>query len=226
MLSKAQEKLIAGLHAKKGRKKNGLCLIEGKKLIQTAGKAVQFRFGPKDSPRYKKLLSTDTPAPMAAIARIPRYTVSDVLRSPIIIALDGVQDPGNVGAIFRLCLGFDASLLLIESAHPTNPKVVRSSVGAMFQVPWLEIPRKQAKTMIENTHRPVYRLEKKPTAKPLQSLLNKKSAQEIILIAGSEGSGIKLPLKAPSIYIPHDKKLESLNVSQALAIALYMVNKG
>jgi len=220
MLSKSQETLIRSLHTKKGRQKSGLCLVEGEKVIQTAGKAVQFRFSKKDSRHFDKLLTTETPQTQAAVANIPAFTMEDLQTKPVILVLDGVQDPGNVGSIFRLCLGFDASLLLIESADPTNTKVIRSSVGSMFQVPWLEIERKKAKKLIESMKRPIYRLEKVYTSKSLKSALNKKMNQGIILIAGSEGQGIKLTVKGVSIVIPHEKTLESLNVGHALAIAL------
>lgn len=216
MLTKNQEKLIKSLQTKKGREKHGLCLVEGQKVIETAGKAVEYTFTKDDSNQFNKLITTETPQDIAGVARIPEWTIDNIEQSPTIIVLDGVQDPGNVGAILRLCLGFNASLVLIESADVTNPKVIRSSVGAMFQVPWMKVDRADAEKFITDLKRPIYRLEKTADAQSM----NQEFEKEIILIAGSEGSGIKLKIKGTSITIPHDEKLESLNVGHALGIVL------
>lgn len=214
MLTKKQEKLILSLHTKKGRLASGLCLVEGKKNIDAAGKSIEFIFTEKDTNNFKKLVSTETPQPIAALARIPRPTMKDIIARPIIVLLDGVQDPGNVGAIIRLCLGFNASLLLVDSADPTSPKVIRSSAGAVFSVPWQTIPRTHAEDALFMLNRPVYRLEK---SKKSDATI---TDEKIVLIAGSEGRGILLPTKGKSFSIQHNSKLESLNVGHALAIVL------
>lgn len=216
MLSKNQEKLIKSFHSKKGREKHGLCLVEGQKVIETAAEAVEYTFTRRDSDQFDKLITTETPQDIAGVARIPEWTIDDIKNKPTIIVLDGVQDPGNVGAILRLCLGFNASLVLIESADVTNPKVIRSSVGALFQVPWMKVERDDARQFILDLKRPIYRLEKTDESESFDRDYEK----EIILIAGSEGSGIKVDIKGTSIIIEHDEKLESLNVGHALAIVL------
>lgn len=216
MLTKKQAKLIKSLHNKKGREKHGLCLVEGQKVIETAGESIEYTFTKDDSDQFDKLITTETPQDIAGVARIPEWRIDDLKKHPTIIILDGVQDPGNVGAILRLCLGFNASLVLIESADVTNPKVIRSSVGAMFQVPWMKIERDDAEKFITHLKRPVYRLEKTDDSESFDRDYEK----EIILIAGSEGSGIMLDIEGTSIMIPHDEKLESLNVGHAVGIVL------
>ena len=223
MLSKEREKLIRSLHTKKGREESGLCLVEGAKVIKTAGKSIEFEFTPEMTPNFNKLVTTETPQEMAAVARIPEWTIEEIKSRPTIVVLDGVQDPGNVGTILRLCLGFNASILLVESADVTNPKVVRSSVGALFQVPWMVISRDEAKDLPspllgKEGERKVFRLEKTSRSKSIEAIKTKEPA---IIIVGSEGSGIKLDIDGTSIAITHDPALESLNVSQALAIALF-----
>ncbi len=217
MLTKAQEKLITSLQNKKARQASGLCLVEGKKVVEMAGRFVDFVFTAKDIKNFKKLVTTETPQDTAAVAKIPQWSDKDILAKKIIVVLDGVQDPGNVGAILRLCLGFSASLVLVESADPTAPKVVRSSVGALFAVPWQEIKRSDITSWLKKINRPIYRLEKRSGAKELKTI----NSRPLVLLAGSEGSGIKLAVAGQSVFIAHDKKLESLNVSQAVAIALY-----
>lgn len=218
MLSYEREKLIRSLHTKKGREQSGLCLLEGEKIIKTAGDAVEFEFTPEMTPSFTRLVTTDTPQDIAAVAKIPTWTMDDIKARDVIIVLDGVQDPGNVGAILRLCLGFHASLVLIESVDVTNPKVVRSSVGSLFHVPWIHIKRSESDEIFSMLPKNILRLENTQNAKPLSTLSIQKP---VVLIAGSEGSGIILPVEGESVYIEHEKDLESLNVGHALAITLH-----
>src|SRR5688572_28984119 len=136
MISHAQEKLIRSLKTKKGRRTSGLCLVEGKKLVEAAGKSVQFTFTSRDTKQFSKLVTTSTPQDIAAVAKLPVFDVEQVRDLETIVVLDGVQDPGNVGAAFRLCQAFGASLILVDSADATSPKVIRSSAGAIFHVHW------------------------------------------------------------------------------------------
>ena len=216
MLTKAKEQLVRSLQSKKGRQENELCLVEGKKVIETAGQAVQWTFSRKDSARFDELVSTKTPQDVAGVAKIPKWSTADMASRKTIVVLDGVQDPGNVGAILRLWLGFDASLMLVESADVTSPKVVRASVGALFQVPWMVVPREDVLRAVLAFDRQVYRLEQGEG-----STLNKKITPPCVLIAGSEGRGIQLDVSGPSISIAHNVALESLNVGHALAIVLH-----
>ncbi len=218
MLSNNQVKLIKSLHTKKGREKTGLCLVEGEKVIQLAGDAIDFTFTANDTEDFSELVTTETPQTIAAVAKIPQWELSDIITGHTIVVLDGVQDPGNVGAILRLCLGFNATLLLIESADATNPKVIRSSVGAMFQVPWLTLPRTEAVPTIQKLNLPIFRLEKTTVAESVEIV---KMNESCLLIAGSEGSGIQLDIPGRSVMIDHSELLESLNVTHALAITLY-----
>lgn len=219
MLSKSQQRLLLALQKKKERQERGLFIIEGEKFVREAGRLVEFSFTDRDTPIFREVISTEAPQKMAAVARVPEWSREDLLEKPTVVVLDGVQDPGNVGTILRACLGFNASLLLIESAEVTNPKTVRSSAGAILHVPWLDIPRAEAQTMIESFARPVFRLELRPDAIAPKDLPPGKK----ILIAGSEGRGIKLPMKGQSVAIPHNPKLESLNVAMAASLVLYEV---
>jgi RNA methyltransferase, TrmH family len=223
MITKNEKKLIRSLKTKKGRESSGLCLVEGEKVIEAAGKAIQLTFEADvvGHVLFGELVTTDTPQSVAATAKIPEWSDEDVANKKTIVLLDGVQDPGNVGAILRLCLGFDASLVLVESADVASPKVVRSSVGAMFHVPWKKIGRAKVKGYLKSLDRPVYRLEKSSGARPVSLL---KTNTPIVLIVGSEGSGIKLETEGKSVFVDHSDSLESLNVANATAIALYARN--
>lgn len=223
MLTRAQEKLIVSLATSKGREESGLCLVEGRKVIETAGKAIEWTFSRSDTPRFDKLLDVKTAQEIAAVARIPKWNESDIFDSDTVVLLDGVQDPGNVGAILRLCLGFHATLVLVECADPASPKVIRSSVGALFAVPWIEWQRKDVVKKLNQYDRSVYRLEKKNEGGHITIPAEiKKLNKKAIIIAGSEGGGIQLQVEGISVAIEHDNALESLNVGHALAIVLSM----
>lgn len=218
MLSKSQEKVIKSLHTKKGREKHNLCLVEGQKVIELATEFIDYTFTSDDSDDFNSLITTETPQAIAAVARIPEHQIEGLEKNELLLVADGVQDPGNIGALLRLCLAFNASLLLIESADVTSSKVIRSSAGAMFQVPWVRFSREEAESYLESTQRSIYRLEKREESKPLSSVRFQKP---LIFIAGSEGQGIHVDTKGDSVYIEHQESLESLNVANATAIALH-----
>ncbi|HBL39593.1 TPA: hypothetical protein DDZ10_02885, partial [Candidatus Uhrbacteria bacterium] len=198
MLSRAQEKLIKSVQTKKGRETSGLVLVEGEKLIAEAGARVEFRFDENDSPRFAELVTTVTPQMKAALARLPVASLKDVLKKKTVVVLDHVQDPGNLGTILRSALAFDAGLVLIECADVGNPKVIRGSAGAVFHTPWTEMGRAEAETWLAKCEKLLYRLELAPDAIALSDLPD----QPILIIAGSEGQGIVLDVKAPSVKIP------------------------
>lgn len=216
MLTKAQEKLIRSLHRKKGRLQSGKCLLEGEKFIADAGDAVDFTFTPEDTELYYSLTTTETPQDISAVANIPQWKLEDVMNRSQVLVLDGIQDPGNVGTMLRSALGFDAGLILVESADPTSSKVIRSSAGAMFQVPWISVKRDEAEHVIEEIGRDVIRLEKRPDSVPLKTVGGHNT-----IIVGSEGAGIQLPTHGQSVVIQHEESLESLNAAIAATIILH-----
>lgn len=217
MLSKGQQRLLLNLQKRKEREERGMFIIEGEKFVRDAGKLVEFTFTDKDTTIYREVVSTEAPQKIAAVARVPEWTMDDIVSRPTIVVLDGIQDPGNVGTVLRACLGFNASLLLVESAEVTNPKTVRASASAILRVPWKTISRDEAPEILTSFERPIFRLELRPNAVTPPQISPKKR----ILIAGNEGKGIKLPINGTSVMIPHNSALESLNVAMATSIVLY-----
>lgn len=222
MLTNKQEKLIKSLHTKKGRKESGLCLVEGEKNIEMAQGTIDFTFTENDTENFNRLITTQTPQNAAAVAHIPQHTIEAIEKAHNVVILDAVQDPGNVGTVLRLCLAMDAAVILIESADPANPKVIRSSAGSFFKTPWVQMKREEAEAYIKSSQRQILRLENKQNAISIQDAPKKTKS---FLIAGSEGSGITLSVNGQSIHIPHNKELESLNVASALAITLWELQK-
>lgn len=217
MLSKSQQRLLLALQKRKEREERKMFIIEGEKFVRDAGSLVEFTFTDRDTTIYREVISTDAPQGKAAVARVPEWTMKDITSKPTIVVLDGIQDPGNVGTVLRACLGFNASLLLVESAEVTNPKTVRASASAILRVPWMTISREEAPEILTGLERPIFRLELKKTAVTPMEI----SPKDRIIIAGNEGRGIKLPLNGTSVAIPHNPALESLNVAMATSIVLY-----
>ncbi|HEV7766916.1 MAG TPA: RNA methyltransferase [Thermoanaerobaculia bacterium] len=134
-------------------------------------------------------------------------------RDTIAIALDGVQDPGNVGTIVRLAAAFDASgvLLLPGSADAYGPKAIRSSAGAILNVPVAKITRQElidAGVPLVSTA-----MSGSPIDPP---------ALNAVLVFGNEGAGVSEELLARStqIAIAMSSRVESLNVATSAAILL------
>lgn len=193
-------------------------VIEGRKFVNDAGKLVEFTFTPRDTNQFREYVTTITPQSLAAVARVPVWTMEQMEGAKTIVVLDNVQDPGNVGTILRACLGFQASLVLVESAEVTNPKTVRASASAMLRVPWVEMKRAEAEEWLHGlAGRAVYRLEKRPGAVAPQEM----QAERLVLVAGNEGQGISLAVQGASVAVPHERALDSLNVAMAVSLVLY-----
>jgi TrmH family RNA methyltransferase len=221
MLTKAQQRLLLALQKRKDRERLGLFILEGEKFVKDARSSVEFKFGPRDTTIFREVVSTESPSNLAAVVKTPKWTLDEVAKRETVIVLDGVQDPGNVGTILRACLGFEAGLLLVESAEVTNPKTVRSSAGALLHVPWLTLARAEAEAIIKELHRPVYRLERRAGATTPAAI----EPGPRVIVAGSEGRGIKLNITGQSLSIQHVNQLESLNVGVAVSIVLYQLWK-
>ncbi|HUR81372.1 MAG TPA: RNA methyltransferase, partial [Thermoanaerobaculia bacterium] len=145
----------------------------------------------------------------------PSFSFDEILsrRDSIAIALDAVQDPGNVGTIVRLAAAFDASgvLLLPGCADPFGPKAIRSSVGAILSVPVAEIT---ARALID-ARVPLFAAD--GAGAPIDP-----PAKNAVLIFGNEGAGVSRELleQATAIAIATSSRVESLNVASSAAIFL------
>jgi TrmH family RNA methyltransferase len=91
---------------------------------------------------FDQVAQTQNPQGIAALVELPPYNLETILRGQNLLLLlaCGIQDPGNLGTLIRSAAAFGASALLTlpETVSPFNPKVVRSSAGAIFRLPVLE----------------------------------------------------------------------------------------
>ena len=130
----------------------------------------------------------------------------------IVAALDGVQDPGNVGTIVRLAAAFDAGVALLPGcADAFSPKAIRASAGAILSVPIAEMT---AQALID-TGRPLLYADASGEAFA--------PPKDAILVLGSEGRGVSDAIRGRGnpVGIKTSGRVDSLNVAAAAAILLW-----
>ena len=176
------------------------------------------------------IADTETPQGVIAICRIPAEPTLDELiqTGSLIVALDALQDPGNMGTVIRTAAWFGAGAIIIGegSVDPYHPKVVRSTAGATAAVPIVRAHLEATLNKLEEHQWITYLLD---AGKGSESISKTGFAAKSILLLGNEANGILPSLVNPDrkkIKIDgHDDKIESLNASIAIGIALYEVNR-
>lgn len=181
-------------------------------LIETTEKALS------------RLCDTETPQGIAATASIKTYSLNEVpfKKNPLMAVCDGIQDPGNLGAIIRTsdAAGADAVIILPESCNAFMPKVVRSTAGSIFNIP---IVFSDAEMLSD------WAAERKITlaataADAPRTIFDADLRMPLVLVFGSEADGVGEKIKKSaqlSISIPIFGRAESLNVAASAAICLY-----
>lgn len=142
----------------------------------------------------------------------------------LVVMCDGIQDPGNLGTMVRTMVAFGVSSMLImgDAVDVYNPKVVRASSGMVMDVYAHTCDIKE----LDRLKGKGYRLligKIDETSKNINDM--KKIEGPVILAFGNEGRGVSKEVEARSdgfFYIPIDKTVESLNVTAAAAISLYV----
>lgn len=235
MLSKNQVKLIQKLHQKKYRNELNLFIVEGKKSINEflqAGYTPQLLIAteafttnvpqhlitPVSKDELRKVSTLQNPDEGLAVFEQPKH--KGILQEGVIVALDNVQDPGNLGTIIRLCDWFGVETLLCntQTVDCYNPKVVQASMGSLTRVAvrYLDLA-----AFLTTTALPVYTMDLEG-----ENLYTTTFPKDCILILGNEANGISSEVRALSnevITIPRfsqHQRTESLNVAMAGAIIL------
>lgn len=164
---------------------------------------------------FDALAETKTPQNTIGLFERPAATAGAILarRETIAVALDAVQDPGNVGTIVRLAAAFDAAgvLLLPGCADPFGPKAIRSSVGAILNVPVAPITARELLDARVNL-----------VAADMNGAVADPPSRDAVFVFGNEGAGVsdELMRAARTIAIPMSARVESLNVASSAAILL------
>lgn len=233
MISKSQIKTITGLQQKKYRDKAGLFVAEGPKVIEdllASGCKLRALFA-TEKPSYsldvyqeitegelKKISFLKTPHTSLALFEIPE--TKPYKDTGLILVLDGVRDPGNLGTIIRLCDWFGVTQLICstDSANCYNPKVVQATMGSIARI---SIHYMELEGFLQKTSLPVY-----GGCMEGENLYHQKLAEQAVVVLGNEGKGISAEVErllTHQITIPQFgvvKETESLNVATAGAILL------
>ena len=235
MVSKNQIKLITSLQQKKYRNTNKLFFAEGVKVIQ---ELLQSNFELEhlystlndfeevskvkktliDDSDLKKISALSTPNSCLAVFKIP--VEKERIESGLILALDSVRDPGNLGTILRLCDWFGINQLLCskETVDIYNPKVVQATMGSIARV---NVNYVDLNVFIAETKLPIF-----GTFMDGENIYKVSLPQEGIIVMGNEANGISAELERliqNRLTIPRFgdiQKTESLNVATATAIVL------
>jgi len=141
-----------------------------------------------------------------------------------IVALDGVQDPGNVGTIWRTAdaLGADGLILVHSCADPFSPKTVRSTMGACFRLPVYEVSEEELPGLLERSGLPLYATALRDDTVDIKTADLTRSA----VVIGSEGKGVSdvlLNMSEKTLKIPMRERCESLNAAAAATIVLWQM---
>jgi TrmH family RNA methyltransferase len=175
---------------------------------------------------FQSVSSTEASQGVLALVRPPRWTVEQLFRGECLaVILDGLQDPGNAGAILRAAEAFGATgvACLKGTVSPYNPKCLRASAGSVFRVPLVAAMDPQLLLVaIEQRKLDMFALMPNGTLELGECNFGRKCA----LIVGSEGRGVsdRLRAKAIDVRIP-TVGVESLNAALAAGIALYAARK-
>ncbi|MEO8633871.1 MAG: RNA methyltransferase [Gemmatimonadales bacterium] len=246
---------IRDLHRRRARERRGLTLAEGVRLIEEAlaaslpirgavtsqaleatprGSALKARLQHAgvpmegvDEDTLIELAGTDSPQGIVAVVEPRRWTLDDLHPGPhdVVLVLDGVQDPGNVGALARTALGLGAIGLvaLPGTADLHNPKALRGSMGALFRLPAVLVEPPAFIAWARGTGVALW-----TTASDGMIVSRAQRAGPVALILGNEGGGVRPELAAGaerSVAVPLSGGVESLNVAVAAGILLYEVRR-
>lgn len=245
-ITSRQNPLVARLRKlgndKKTRRQEGAFLCEGHKLVEEAirwnagvetlvvAEGVEPPTGLPETVRLvevpadvlKSMSTVDTPQGMLAVCRTPDLTPPEGLTPSRYLVLDGVQDPGNVGTVWRTAdaFGADGLILLPGCAEPFSPKTVRSTMGACFRLPVWEMGLEELTALLAGADLPLYATALREDTADLRSADLSRAAVAI----GSEGRGVSqavLDACALTLKIPMRDRCESLNAAVAASVVLW-----
>jgi TrmH family RNA methyltransferase len=174
----------------------------------------------------QKISGTETSQGVIALIEPPEWKLEQLFAAPpLVVVLDGLQDPGNAGAIVRAAEAFGASgaIFLKGTASPFNPKTLRASAGSLFRVPFLYgMDPVLAHAAFEEHGTTLYAAVPARAGADVRALADADLTHACALIIGNEGRGVSAEWRrlAEGVSIP-TVAVESLNAAMAAGILLY-----
>ncbi len=232
------------LKDRKGRKETGCFLVEGRKMVEEAlrsgftvtalllceGFTPDFAL-PEEVARYElpehvfaAVCDTKTPQGIAAVARMR----SSAVHGQRLVALDGVQDPGNVGTILRTAdaAGFEGVILSEQCADVFSPKLLRATMGSLFRMPVTVTADLPGMLTTLRDGQGFHILSSQLDGMPFYQ--REKVGERFVLVIGSEGNGVTEEVKALATHrvrLPMRGGAESLNAAVAAGIMMYELTR-
>ncbi len=174
---------------------------------------------------FRKMSDTQTPQGILCVVRQYHYELNDILvtEHPLLVVLEDIQDPGNLGTIFRTGEGAGVTGIIMSS-HTVdiyNPKTIRSTMGSIYRMPFI---------YVEDLQETLSVLKKKDIATYAAHLQGARFYDECdyqrgtAFLIGNEGNGLQektARLADTYIKIPMKGKVESLNAAVATSILIY-----
>ncbi len=174
--------------------------------------------------QFVALSATETPQGVMALVEPPFWTAEDVFAgTPLVVVLDGVQDPGNAGAIARAAEAFGATGIIFAKGTVglNHPRTLRGSAGSLFRLPCLAGVEAEEVVELLSTHHCASYVAM-PWSDQAAAASETNLAAPVALVIGNEGHGVSETMQAASKPISiATQKVESLNASVAAAILLY-----
>lgn len=230
MLSNSQKKLIRSLEQKKYRDRHGLFVVEGPKAVREFMKYQKPEILLTDIEEIRQVSFLRNPQSELAVFRIPNSDSERPAVLPLIgeldvvglsLALDGVQDPGNLGTIIRIADWFGIKDIVCsrETADAYNPKTVQATMGSLARVgvTYVDSLAEWLKALPQGT--PIY-----GTLLDGENIYQQELSRNGVIVMGNEGNGISEEVRTlvtHKLLIPSfsdGDTAESLNVAIATAI--------
>jgi RNA methyltransferase, TrmH family len=251
MLTKNELKYYSSLLNKKFRLETNKFLVEGSKLISEATEygfeceiiihthlfeeendlsILKFLSGAKrveciKNPDFRKLTDTKSPQEIVGVF-YSKESRQSLYEGKLIVALENINDPGNLGSIIRNCdwFGVNHVVLSKDCAEVFNPKVIRSSAGSVFHISFNRT--EQFYTELETLKNDGYKIL--CTDLDGENIYDRKWEGKVIVVMSNEANGPTdrlLQIAGAIITIPSRGKAESLNVASACAVILSEVSR-
>jgi TrmH family RNA methyltransferase len=175
---------------------------------------------------FESVAGTESSQGVIALVEPPAWILEQLFRGrSLVVALDGVQDPGNAGAIVRAADAFGATgvMFLKGAVSPFNPKTLRASAGSLFRVPFVHsLDAELARAAFKQNKLDVYAGVPFTAQNHVKSLAGVDLTRKCAVIIGSEGRGVSQNLHAGAIDLAVPTVgVESLNAAMAASVILY-----
>lgn len=215
-------------NADKGLLTDGSTSIRAAEMIQW----MEHEVISKD--QMARISDTQTPQGILCVVEQPAYTLDEIInlenktssKGRLFMILEDIQDPGNLGTIFRTAEGAGVSGIILSrgTVDIFNPKTIRSTMGSIYRVPFTYVDDLQlAIDMVKKAGISVYAAHLKG-----QKYHDEVEYMDAAFLIGNEGNGLKdetAALADTYIRIPMQGQLESLNAAVASAILMYEHNR-